>query len=110
VEEPIKAVVLLSEICGELGNLGFELDVTDKDGRVADELLHLFAAGFAANGVDDLSARIDKHAGRMPGHALLIGDTHHEDAFAGELKKIVGHDVNQLTTEDTESTEEESEH
>jgi hypothetical protein len=27
----------------------------------------------------------------VPGDAFLVGDTHHEDALTGELKKVVAH-------------------
>ncbi len=102
MDEAVKHVVSFGQLAGEPLDLILELDVADKNRRIADQLLHLLSPFLAADDVHDLGPRLDQHAADVPGHALAIGHAHHEDALAGELEKISRHALFQcevITTE-----------
>ena len=99
VEEAIDVFAVIGDLAGEPFDLVFVLDIAHEHFRIADELLDLLAAGFAADGVDDFGAGFDQHTTGVPGDALFVGDAHHEDAFAGELEEVGGHFNQDLTTE-----------
>ena len=63
-------------------------DIADVNRGVADELSQTVATGFAANGVHDVGPGLAEHPGDLKGDALLVGDAHHKNRFAGKLEEI----------------------
>ena len=95
VEKAIQPVVAFGKLAGKAFDLVFVFHIAHEHGCIANELLHLLATGLAPHRVNNFGPRLDQYAARVPGNALAIGNTHHEDAFVGELKEVSGHEFSE---------------
>src|SRR4051812_40173588 len=81
----VQTVITLREIAAKFFDLLLELHVTHEYRSVTGELLDLLPSCVVTYCVNNLRSCIDEHPANVPGDAFAIGDSHHEDALAGEL-------------------------
>ena len=93
VEHASQPRSVVGELIGEPLDLILELDVADENPAVSHEAGDLLAAGFGADRVNHVRSGRFEQACRVKRHALLVGDSHHEETSAGHPEKVGGHGV-----------------
>src|SRR4051794_8302715 len=87
----IETLKTLREIAAKFFDLLLIFHITHEHLSVTGELPDLLTSCVVTYCVNNLRTCIDEHPANVPGDAFAVGNSHHQNAFAGELEEVGWH-------------------